>query len=403
MTFSHPLEKSEEGQLEYRIYPGVNETGEWTIEILKGESVEFYYKLNFSGSYSYNHIFTPADVSFWRSISPQGEIRENGILPSHTKRKETLRVYFPPEGNKNNALDGYLFMDQVSEYNILLLPGFEKFKNIELSNDGDCAHLVVHTWVGMDYNSPPEINPRWQHKTIMIDYGDLPYIHFIGKYPVYFKRSQIWEGRIKFDYRSLNNVHPLFYCAKSNNGFTGFDFLPEHPKKFDVACHLDPEIGEGKRERVANFVQSLGDLGYNVHVGKSSDYTNPNIRKELDNEYFKQMRSSKIIVTCNPNFWEGDFRLFEAITSGSVVFCDDMFIKPPGLENIVQWYDPNDLDSLKSRIIHLLDSPEEIYNLAASTRSIGMEKVLPEHLIEYILTKSSGLFPYTDLDWVLEK
>jgi hypothetical protein len=80
-----------------------------------------------------------------------------------------------------------------------------------------------------------------------------------------------------------------------------------------------------------------------------------------------------------------------------------MFNKPPGLENVVQWYDPNDLESLKNRIIHFLNNPKEIYNLASRTRSVGMEKFLPEHLIEYILTKSSNLFPYVDLDWVLEK
>ncbi len=403
MIFSLPLETKDPNTVGYYAYLGGNETGEWIIEILKDEAVNTYYKLNFEEFSSYHYIFVPAGLSFWRTRNSKGEIRENGFLPSYTRKKEKLKVFFPPEGNRNLGKDGYLFTDPISEYNILLLPGFEKFKNIELVKDGDSAHLVVNIWVGMDLVYPPIINPRWKHKTIMLDYSDFPFINFVGEYPVYFKRSQIWEGKVKFDYLSLNGVHPLFYCVKETNRVTGFDFLPEHPKRFDIVCHLDTGPGKGKRERVANFVRSFHNLGYKVHVGKSSDYVNPHIRKDVENEYFQQMRSSKIIVTSNPNFWEGDFRLFEAITSGAVVFCDNMFNKPPGLENVVQWYDPNDLESLKNRIIHFLNNPQEIYNLASRTRSVGMEKFLPEHLIEYILTKSSNLFPYVDLDWVLEK
>lgn len=404
MVFSAPLKIDDNGTLEYRVYLGMSEAGKWTIEVLKGENSSdiIHYKLDFDGFYRFHHIFVPEGFIFWRAVNHNGEIKLNGFLPSYTKKKEKLRVFFPEEGNINMGEYENLLNDPISEYNLLVLPGFKKFKNIEITEDGDCAHLVVHTWTGMNYKNPPKLNERWKHKTILLDYGDLPFIHFIGEYPVYFKRSHIWEDVIKFDYQISNNVHPLFYCIKENNGVTGLDFLPEQHKTFDIVCHLDPGTG-GKRERVASFVQSLGNLGYKIHVGKSSDYSNPDIRREVDNEYFQQMRASKIIVTCNPNFWEGDFRLFEAITSGAVVFCDEMFNKPPGLENIVQWYDPNDLESLKNRIIHFLNNPREIYNLASRTRSVGIEKFLPEHLIKYILTKSSDLFPYVDLDWVLEQ
>jgi len=36
------------------------------------------------------------------------------------------------------------------------------------------------------------------------------------------------------------------------------------------------------------------------------------------------MREARIVVTCNPSHWEGDFRLFEAMLSGALVFVDEM-------------------------------------------------------------------------------
>lgn len=47
-------------------------------------------------------------------------------------------------------------------------------------------------------------------------------------------------------------------------------------------------------------------------------------RREINTAYMSAMRSAKIIVTCNPSSWEGDFRLWEAMASGALVFVDEM-------------------------------------------------------------------------------
>ena len=36
------------------------------------------------------------------------------------------------------------------------------------------------------------------------------------------------------------------------------------------------------------------------------------------------MLPSKIVVTCNPTGWEGDYRTWEALTSGALILVDKM-------------------------------------------------------------------------------
>ena len=46
----------------------------------------------------------------------------------------------------------------------------------------------------------------------------------------------------------------------------------------------------------------------------------------VNEEYYKVLKHSKIIVTANPAKWEGDFRLWEALLTGNLVLCDVMYM-----------------------------------------------------------------------------
>ena len=59
---------------------------------------------------------------------------------------------------------------------------------------------------------------------------------------------------------------------------------------------------------------NIGDVGSGY---SSSDF---------DSTYLAHLADSKIIVTCNPFSWEGDFRLWEALLSGALVMVDKMTI-----------------------------------------------------------------------------
>lgn len=43
-------------------------------------------------------------------------------------------------------------------------------------------------------------------------------------------------------------------------------------------------------------------------------------------QYFQQMFNAQIIVTVNPANWEGDFRLWESMCTGALIFVDPIFV-----------------------------------------------------------------------------
>lgn len=45
------------------------------------------------------------------------------------------------------------------------------------------------------------------------------------------------------------------------------------------------------------------------------------------------MKNSKIIVICNPDNWEGDYRLFESLSCKCLVFSDKMIT--PVINNFI--------------------------------------------------------------------
>jgi hypothetical protein len=47
-------------------------------------------------------------------------------------------------------------------------------------------------------------------------------------------------------------------------------------------------------------------------------------RQTLSSDYFESMYNAEIVVTANPAHWEGDFRLWEALASGALVFVDEI-------------------------------------------------------------------------------
>ena len=52
-------------------------------------------------------------------------------------------------------------------------------------------------------------------------------------------------------------------------------------------------------------------------------------RREINLGYFRTLGQAKVIVTCNPSNWEGDFRLWEAMATGALVFVDEMATPMP--------------------------------------------------------------------------
>ena len=71
-------------------------------------------------------------------------------------------------------------------------------------------------------------------------------------------------------------------------------------------------------------------------------------RSEVDRNYFERMFHAKIVVTVNPADWEGDFRLWEAMSTGALVFVDPLHVPHPypliGGEHVVYFDNANKTD-----------------------------------------------------------
>lgn len=46
----------------------------------------------------------------------------------------------------------------------------------------------------------------------------------------------------------------------------------------------------------------------------------------MSTKYFDKMTHAQIVVTVNPGNWEGDFRLWESMCTGALVFVDPIMV-----------------------------------------------------------------------------
>ena len=101
--------------------------------------------------------------------------------------------------------------------------------------------------------------------------------------------------------------------------------------------------------------------------------------REINEVYFNSMRRAKIVVTCNPSHWEGDFRTFEALASGALVFVDEMYTPHPRPfvdgEHVVV-YDNSDPEAFFEKLDYYLSHPQEAQKLAAAA---GLRHALRYH------------------------
>ena len=81
------------------------------------------------------------------------------------------------------------------------------------------------------------------------------------------------------------------------------------------------------------------------------------------------MLNSKIVVTCNPTHWEGDWRLFEALSCSPLVMVDEMttpvkngFIDG---EHLI-YFSINKLDDLFAKIVYHLENLDNSQTIATS-------------------------------------
>ena len=211
-------------------------------------------------------------------------------------------------------------------------------------------------------------------KYIVIDYSDNSRnISKIDCYK-YFKRSVVNQNTKMI---INNNTIPISFCLR--NETLNFKNLFNYKRNIDISIFFNTYNANDHnfyRNKIAKFIKN-NFSDYNIHVGIIGK--NDKIgRTTIQKEYFSKTFESKIIVTCNPKDWEGDYRTWEALSSGALVMVDRMLtpIINPLIDNEhIIYYDRDNLDSLKQKLFFYLKDN----NLREKIAKNGNDFVLKYH------------------------
>lgn len=257
----------------------------------------------------------------------------------------------------------------------LVKMGFHMHPAIEQCESMAESDFVLY--LPISTKEPPGAVPT---KLVVLDEGDGS--GFYGKvkehdYLLYLKRS--WIKKTDGAYtgvgkRYSRNYFPMAYSV-SDSYFDAAHTKSGPDRNLDIVCSNRPTERQPTRARVvkwvSDFLETTGREGIAGEVNAGG-------RKEINKAYFAAMRSAKIVVTCNPSFWEGDFRTFEALASGALVFVDEMYVPHPrpfrhGVHVIV--YDNSDQADFDSKLAYYLAHPDE----ARAIANAGLRHALRYH------------------------
>ncbi len=115
-------------------------------------------------------------------------------------------------------------------------------------------------------------------------------------------------------------------------------------------------------------------------------------RSRVDEKYLDILASSKIVITCNPNEWEGDYRLWEALLSGALVFVDKMVVlemlpHPYEHKKHLIFYDSTNQDEFDELLTYYIDNEEEARQIAMAGYTHTLKRHMPKDRVEYVLSK----------------
>ena len=261
-----------------------------------------------------------------------------------------------------------------------LLYGFIEKDNILIVDDIMLSDYVILHQSYFKFNK----QIIYPNKTIIIDMADSRDLLTDVKCFLYFKRSCIDKKIFKFIKYSIDIIPISIPIKKSYIEYLQTINLDNRERKNDICCtHL--EIPDNHpcnlnmyRTKIVRYLKNLEKItSYKFYLG----YDKSNISKaraNLDENYFNTLLNSKIIITCNPDWWDGDYRLWESLASGALVICDKMLtpvIHPLEHKKHLIYYDRENIEELSSLIDYYLENENERLKIAKE----GHEYALKYH------------------------
>ena len=144
----------------------------------------------------------------------------------------------------------------------------------------------------------------------------------------------------------------LALIAPTNGNFRGL-------KRYPSLVPGDPEHGERQSWLAA----------YRVRFGMTGGGTAG--RAEAPRAYIDDLVRSKIVVTCQPFPWEGDWRLGESLASGALVIANTMVDAYPGVINSVNVVLYNTTSQMLRLVKWYLEHPAAADRIAAAGQALA--------------------------------
>lgn len=226
-------------------------------------------------------------------------------------------------------------------------------------------------------------------KMIIIDFRDQANIINIPCFK-YFKRSVVNKNLMKF--REYNReIIPISYCIRNESlNLDPFKHIRESERDTDIGIFFpcNDKINQNRliSKEIARYIFD-NFKNYKTHVGLCGK-KGPKGRNSIQSEYFEKMFHSKIVVNCNPDDWEGDYRTWEALSSGALVFVDNMItpvIHPLVHGKHVIFYDRNNRSDLKTKLLYYLNHPDLARKIAIQGNKFAIDHHKPSDRIDEIL------------------
>ncbi len=292
-----------------------------------------------------------------------------------------IKVYVPP-------IEKFELNEDYGEINHVLKDGLRKNSKTELVKSyeecdyvfADFRHLIPER---TGYTG--DLRTFDSNKLIVIDYSDRAELYDIDCLH-YFKRSSVNKGQGRFR-EYPKKIHHISYCIK--NKWLDFNVKKNKKRDIDISVFFRErgqrvKGGMYNREVVASFVkQTFSDK--NIWVGIANKDGEEG-RINMGSDYVDKMLNSKIVVNCNPDHWEGDYRLFESLSCGPLVLVDHMItpVKNPFENNKHLGY-YGSLEELRAMIndyLHFEETRKEVayngykYSLEHHTTSNRIDEIL---------------------------
>ncbi len=206
-------------------------------------------------------------------------------------------------------------------------------------------------------------------------------------YFMYFKRSFVRriDGVFKgYPHLVKPDAYPMTYAVAEA-------YIQHHfnsKREIEISCTLRGSKEMTTRQRVQDWIAEYGKARAIPKERMITGEVDTLQRNKISNQYFQQMYNSRIIVTVNPANWEGDFRLWEAMGSGALIFVDPIFVPHQfplqDGEHVIYFSNHNKTD-LFAKLDFYRSHPEHARQIANNGYLFAMKHHRTVNLVDYIL------------------